>query len=362
MLTIYALLLRRKRSKDDPLRLGSIYFAGLITIIFPIFAGYLAIGALDKYLDNSFIWPFNNYTRINSINNIPWANDLTQWRGSGEFLLGPFRPIYFFGICAVMINLLIPIFTLLGWGALLTSPSTVARFFLFNPSLLPLTDSSISSNEKKFYPYWIILVLTLWAAGFYISAIIFQPYYPQLLWSSLPILILLVAFIDRMWNIYREMLGARRLIGAILAFFLISLVCVTIDKTARVYRGDKQDLINLKTGRMTDHPIIELINREVTGDDYIFAHEDLSQLYFQVNAKPVTGYTAFFENFLTPTQINEIFSDLYEKKPKFMAFTSERSMIWLTKDHNDFQPWLKANYLLIDTNNTEGLLLYKRKD
>ncbi|MEW6733690.1 MAG: hypothetical protein AB1489_20345, partial [Acidobacteriota bacterium] len=57
----------------------------------------------------------------------------------------------------------------------------------------------------------------------------------------------------------------------------------------------------------------------------------------------------------------ELFTQLYRNQPKFIAFNNEKSLFGLANSNKDFLNWLNVNYTLLDPNQTEGLLLYKRK-
>ncbi|MEW6735620.1 MAG: hypothetical protein AB1489_30290, partial [Acidobacteriota bacterium] len=263
MLITSAVLLDRKITNNSLLRRILIYLAGLTTILLPIIVFYLATGALTQYFYNTFIWPLGNYARAGNVNDIAWAIDLHNWRVTSAVRDPALRAVHFFGTCAVIIALILPILIAITGAALLTSPNTLITYYRIKPSVNLATELATQGEAlTKRYNYWVILALMIWAGGFYATPLLSQPRYSQLIWGSLPMFILGVFWIDSIWTACREAIGSRRVVAALLAFCLISFSVVALYKTDRIVSGDESELMGLQSGRMSNHPAVDLINRE----------------------------------------------------------------------------------------------------
>ncbi|MEW6733231.1 MAG: hypothetical protein AB1489_18025 [Acidobacteriota bacterium] len=357
---IVALLIGERLDNCRLSKLATTYFAGLLTLLLPVFIYYIATGAFDDYLENVFIWSLTKYLTPGANNNIPWAdiNNLHLWRSE------PSRMVMFFTTCSVLLLLLLPLIVLLMAVVLLTSPSSIDKHFRFTPTVelaKRLTGAGVVVEQR--YYYLVMLVLTLYAIGLYLTPVLSQASFYKLLWGSLPALILAVIFWERGLTAVTAIPGIRRALAAVMIFIFISLGIVTVARLSRVLEGNNRELyFDDESTNFSNHPIIELINRETTPDDYFFAYKRLALLFYMVETRLATRYTfndGGVENTLTQAQLKELVNDLYRQRPKFMVFSGEAELLELVQGNSDFPQWLNNNYFL--RLKIEGLLLYQRK-
>lgn len=361
---IAALLFRERLNSCQPIRLFGYYLAGLATIMLPIMLGYYLQGVFLAYLHNTFVWPFANYAKPGNLNDLPWAVDAYNWRfGSGRFV----HWIYFFTSSAILIVLLMPVLSFILSGALLISPNTITRYFkterIDNSYLGPtpaLAKQIHSNNYQQRYDYFIVIALFLLAASLYIIPLRAQPEFIKLLWGSVRAFILGVFLLDRIFNSCYAIAGVRRAMVTALLFIFLSLTSTSLYNAVTIARGDEKLINTPETNHMIDQPIVDMINQDTTSEDYVFAYNyRLTFLYFLLNARPATDYTLMTEDYLSPAQERKLMADLYQRRPKYMAFSNEADLLWISGLQPDSALWLNQNYQLVGR--AEGLLLYKRK-
>ncbi|MEW6731915.1 MAG: hypothetical protein AB1489_11370 [Acidobacteriota bacterium] len=337
-LIVLSLWLVPSAERASPLRLTATYLAGFATLTVPEWIYFASIGSFGSFFYNTFVWPLTNYAQPGNLNNRLWADDIQLWGISDAGRLTGI--LYFFSICAIMIVLLLPVLTMLAGAAILTARASF---------------SSITRGRDSYLMFSALMILSL---GMYATAVFSQPTLIKLLWASVPASILAVLLLEWLYTHWRD-IAARRAFIVLLIFMLMAVAIVPIYRTQKIFRGDESELSGAHTVR-PDDPLVELINRESTEQDYYFGYKWASPYYYSVKARPATRYILFVEDYLSREQLQDLFADLERHRPKFMTFYEERDILWLISQHAPFSQFLNNNYRLRTRIN--NWLVYQRKN